>query len=91
MKEKELERVFKALANKRRLSILIFLKKKIGLNGVDVGGISEHIKLSYKSTSKHLSVLVGADILDREQSGLQVFYCINKEAPEIVNKILLIF
>lgn len=71
MKEKELERVLKALANKRRLAIISFLRKRKEAN---VGEIAEAIHLSIKSTSRHLTVLSGADILDREQRSSEVFY-----------------
>ena len=85
MKEKELERVFKALANKRRLSILTFLKKKKQAN---VGEIAEVIKLSFKSTSRHLGVLASSGILDREQSSLYSIYSFSTEQSEVLRKIL---
>lgn len=69
--EKDFERVMKAFANRRRLSILRFLKTKKEAN---VGAIAEEIKLSFKATSKHLGVLSAAGIIDREQRSLQMFY-----------------
>ena len=51
---KELERILKALANKRRLSILIYLKRH---PEATVGEIASSIRLSLTSTSKHLSIL----------------------------------
>lgn len=80
MKEKELERVLKALANKRRLSIISFLRRRGEAN---VGDIAEAIKLSIKSTSRHLAVLSGADILDREQRSSKVFYKLNTSISEL--------
>lgn len=71
MNEKELEKALKALANKRRLQILRYLKK---VKEAPVGDIAEEIRLSFKSTSRHLSVLAAADILERDQRSLQVFY-----------------
>lgn len=85
MKEKELEKIFKALANRRRLAILTLLKKKKQAN---VGEIAEAIKLSFKSTSRHLSVLVSSGILDREQSSLYSVYSFSAEQSEILRKIL---
>lgn len=84
MKEKELERVFKALANKRRLAILIFLKKKKKAN---VGEIAEAIKLSFRSTSKHLSMLISAGILEKEQLGLFSFYFIPNDLDPTLKQI----
>ena len=69
--DREIERVLKALANKRRLAILRFLKKS---HEATVGDIAEEIKLSFKSTSRHLSVLSAADILQYDKRSLQVYY-----------------
>ena len=71
MKEKELEKLFKALANKRRLAIVKYLKKE---REATVGDISESIKLSFKATSKHLGKLIDSDIVEREQRGPQMWY-----------------
>ncbi|MBI2086565.1 MAG: winged helix-turn-helix transcriptional regulator [Candidatus Zambryskibacteria bacterium] len=80
MKEKELERILKALANKRRLAIISFLRKKKEAN---VGDIAEVIRLSIKSTSRHLTILFGADLLDREQRNTEVFYSLTSSLPEL--------
>lgn len=77
---KEHERILKALANRRRLSIIAFLKKK---NEASVSDISEQIQLSFTSTSKHLNILSRADILDKRQKGLEVFYSLNAKVPAI--------
>lgn len=71
---KQHEKILKALANKRRLEIIKFLKTNKEAN---VGEIAGHIKLSFRATSKHLSVLSGADILDKEQRSLSSFYSLN--------------
>ena len=78
--ERELERVLKALENKRRLNIFHLLKER---KECSVGEIAEAIKLSFKSTSRHLGVLAGADIVEREQRNLQVFYRIDPDFPRI--------
>lgn len=85
MKEKELEKIFKALANRRRLSALSFLKKRKKAN---VGEIAEEIKLSFKSTSRHLAVLVSSGILDKEQKGLYFIHSFSAEQSEMIKKIL---
>ena len=84
-KEKGLEFELKALANKRRLSIIKLLKDKKELT---VSEISKSIKLSFKSTSKHLSVLKLADIVEYEQRGLLYFYKLNFPLPDSVRVIL---
>lgn len=68
---RELERTVKALANRRRLAILKYLKEE---REAPVGEIAGTIRLSFKSTSKHLAVLHAADLVDRDQRDLQVFY-----------------
>ncbi|MEK9176953.1 MAG: metalloregulator ArsR/SmtB family transcription factor [Patescibacteria group bacterium] len=85
MTEKEMEKVMKALANRRRLLILKFLKKQ---KESSVGDIAEEIKLSFKATSKHLSVLSNAGIVDREQRSLQMFYSLVAHIPESARRII---
>lgn len=85
MKEKELEKIFKALANKRRLSILKYLKTK---GKKSVGDIAEEIKLSFKATSKHLNILAHADIVDKEQVSLNVLYSLSPTSNNIIKKMI---
>ncbi len=68
---KDLERLLKVLANRRRLEIIKYLKNK---KEATVADIASGIKLSFKATSKHLGILYGADIVDREQRSLQMYY-----------------
>ena len=68
---KEIERVLKAFANKRRLVIVKYLKKN---KEAKVGDIANEIKLSFKATSKHLGLLFNADIVEKEQRSLQMWY-----------------
>ena len=68
---KELERTLKALANKRRLAILKFLKSE---KEAFVSAIAKEIQLSFKSTSRHLSVLINAEILEKDQRSTNVYY-----------------
>jgi len=68
----------KALANRRRLAILCFLKKA---SEASVGDIADEIQLSFKATSKHLGILSAAGIVDREQRSLQMFYRLSFDLP----------
>lgn len=68
---KHLEKTFKGLANRRRLSIIHLLAKKKEL---PVGDIAAHIDLSFTATSKHLGILRHLDILDSRQKSLTVYY-----------------
>ena len=78
---KELEKIFKGLANRRRLAIIRLLSKK---GELPVAEIANHIKLSFTSTSKHLNILHRLDILDRRQESLTVYYCLAETPPAVV-------
>ncbi len=71
MTERELEKQLKALANHRRLSILKYLKRN---HEAPVGDIAKSINLSFRSTSKHLTVLTTTNIVEKEQRSIQMFY-----------------
>jgi len=77
---KEYEKTLKALANRRRLQILKYLKDKKQATVTDIAG---YMKLSFKSTSKHLAVLFGAGIVDKEQKNLSMFYSVAEPIPKI--------
>ncbi len=85
MKDKELEKTLKALANGRRLMILRVLKNEMELM---VGDIAEKIKLSFKSTSRHLSVMSSSNILEKEQRSSNVYYKISTNLSESARRII---
>lgn len=85
MNEKILERTLKALANRRRLAILRFLKKE---REASVGDIANEIKLSFNATSKHLLLLSASGIVDREQRSLQMFYSLLPDMPEAARRVV---
>jgi len=85
MKEKEFEKIFKALGNKRRIVIVKYLRDGRPKN---VGSIAEKLKLSFRSTSRHLAVLYSAGILEREQKLLQVFYNISVDLPKPIKELI---
>ena len=82
---KEHEKILKALANKRRLEIIKYLGHK---KTATVGAIAAHLKLSFKSTSRHLAVLYGADILEKEQRSLSGFYSISSKLGQFTKTII---
>ena len=83
---KELEKQLKALANKRRLAILKILKRnKVG---VSVGQLAKEIKLSFRSTSRHLAILLSQDIVGKDQQGLNMYYTLSPSLQPAVRKIL---
>ena len=80
---REFEKMLKALANKRRLAILKFLKKKGEASVQEIAGA---ITLSFKSTSRHLTLLSSAWILEKEQKSTRVFYRITKDQHPAVSR-----
>ena len=82
---KEFEKKLKALANFRRLEILKFLRGKKEAN---VTEIAEKIKLSFKSTSRHLRILLNADIVLKEQRALEVYYYLSSDVPPILKELI---
>jgi DNA-binding transcriptional ArsR family regulator len=77
--------LLKALANRRRLAILRYLAKE---KEAKVGDIATAIKLSFKATSRHLQQLSSADIVERDQRGLEMWYHIGKNSPPPIKTIL---
>jgi len=84
MNHREIEKILKALGNLRRLAIVTYLKK---IKEANVGAISCEIGLSFRSTSRHLLILEKANILTRNQRGLDVFYRLANGVPCFVSDI----
>jgi len=74
--DKEMERLYKALANRRRVAIVRYLKS----GNRTVGGIAAFLKLSVKSTSRHLQVLSSAGFVTSEQKGPYVHYSLDAKS-----------
>lgn len=78
MTRKELTRCLRALANERRVRIL---EELLGPTPLDVDALARRIKLSYKSTAKHVAQLERCDLVDRQRQSLQVYYRANRQHP----------
>jgi len=87
MKYSEVERKYKALANRRRLEIIHFLAKE---SKSTVGVIAEKMKLSFNATSRHLQVLKTSGFVESEQIGLEQYYFITDKNDVFVKQILFI-
>ncbi|MDP3985885.1 MAG: metalloregulator ArsR/SmtB family transcription factor [Candidatus Veblenbacteria bacterium] len=81
----ELERTLKALANRRRLAMVRYLKH---VKRANVGDIAAEVKLSFKATSNHLARLSAAEIVESDKVGLLVFYRLAARLPRVVNRLL---
>ncbi|MDP3727587.1 MAG: metalloregulator ArsR/SmtB family transcription factor [bacterium] len=82
---KDLERPLRAMANRRRLAILKYLKQNREAPVADIAGA---IRLSFKATSKHLAVLAAADLVERDQRSLQMFYRIASDLKPVARHII---
>jgi len=85
MDDRVMEKYLKALANRRRLAVIGYLRKH---KEASVGEIAEAIQLSFKSTSRHLAILSSSDILEKEQRSLQVFYYISPRYQKTIRFVL---
>jgi DNA-binding transcriptional ArsR family regulator len=84
-KLKNIEKILKSLGNRRRLAIIKYLLRAKEDN---VANIAESINLSFKATSKHLSVLRQLDIIDSRQQSLNVFYRLSETMPKIAREVI---
>lgn len=82
---KQLQRVFKVLANPRRLAMVQLLLTRKELS---VGTLAGAMKLSITATSKHLALLANADVLDKRQESLMVYYRISDQPLPHIRSIL---
>ncbi len=84
---KDAESLLKSVANKKRLAILQLLLYE---DEKSVSEIAQRIKLSFKSTSKHLLRLERAGFITRRQKSLWGYYSIKEHMAER-NRIVLKF
>ncbi|MES2088147.1 MAG: helix-turn-helix transcriptional regulator [Patescibacteria group bacterium] len=82
---KKLEKLLKVAGNQRRLAILAYLKK---VRVSSVGKISENLNMSYHAASKHLRLLLNAELLDREQKKFEAHYTLSKNQHRLVSNLL---
>ena len=85
MEHKELEKILKALANRRRLAIVKVLKN---VHEAHVGYIADEISLSFKATSRHLVTMERAGVLEKVQRDKQVFYLLAEPAKFCIVNII---
>ncbi len=82
---KDLKKILKLLANRRRLALLKYLRQH---NKATVGELADSIKLSFKATSKHLAILKSADIIESEQKSKLVYYSLSAELPRVAKSVI---
>lgn len=83
----ELERLFKALADRHRLQILNCLVQ-VGDEPVCVCELQPLLGVKQPTVSHHLKQLVGAGLLEREQRGTYVYYRLKPGVLERIGSLL---
>lgn len=78
---RKMAKIFKALGNERRLTILKILSRRRFLS---VNQIADGLRLSVRSTSKHLLILEAVGLVSRRQRRSKVFYSL----PDLKKKVL---
>lgn len=84
-KDRDQEKILKALANRRRIAIAKLLTRG---KAMTVGDVANEIRLSFRSTSKHLGLMVAADILLRDQRGPHMYYLPAPDMPGLARKVI---
>lgn len=82
MKDKEFEKIFKALGNRRRIAMVRFIKR---VREANVGMLAREMNLSLPATSRHLSILEKACILEKTQRNREVFYHLASPTPSCID------
>lgn len=80
--------IFKALGNINRIKIVEMLSDGKSMNVTD---IADEIKVSIKSTSRHLMILRNLELLEGDGRNGHVFYSLSKTAPEDFKKAIRLF
>ena len=81
----ELERYFRAIANRRRLEMLQVLDRR---GPLPLYQVATAVHLSVKTTNKHLAQLLHTGFVNRTRQGLFVLYQLEDEAKPLVTKLL---
>ena len=85
MEINQAEKILKALANRRRIKIIKYLADRSKASVTELSGF---LKLSFKSTSKHMAVLKNADLVDTEQVSLVVYYSLVNPLNPLLKQLL---
>jgi DNA-binding transcriptional ArsR family regulator len=86
MKKKNLEKMLKALANRRRLAMLAYLKEAKKAN---VNAVAKELRVSAKTASRNLVILERAGIVEKEPWHQHVIYRLTKSPRPFVNDVFL--
>ena len=85
---KSVERVFRALAEPRRMEVLRILNERGELS---VGEITENVNVTQQAISLHLKVLEAAGVVVARKAGTRHLYAVRLEGFEPANEFLASF
>jgi len=86
-KSKKLQRIFKGVANHRRIDILFLIKKS---PEITLHEIAEKLNCNFKTISEHTKKLVTAGLVDKKYSGSCVTHKLSPYGKKMI-KILQLF
>ena len=81
-------KVFKALANQKRLNILRLL---MGDGELPVSVISKRLRISFTSASKNLLKLENVGLIKRREDNIWIYYEINQDRKYLYRELLFKF
>ena len=85
MNYQQAEKMYRALANQKRLAIISYLNKN---KEATVSLIAEHINLSFKSTSRHLRLLRNVGLVESNQIGIERHYYLPNKNNQFIKHAL---
>jgi len=77
----EFERIWKGVANHRRMQIVDLLDRESELSVMD---IAEHIAIDFRTASEHLRKLVLAGLIMKRSDGISVRHALTKRGKDIL-------
>ena len=77
----QIEYTVKGFSNKKRIEILFLLEQEPELS---VSKISKNIKLSFKSTSKHLLKMMSSGLIMKRNSGSEIKHALTEKGKIIL-------
>ncbi|MDR6568139.1 transcriptional regulator, ArsR family [Chitinophaga ginsengisegetis] len=74
--------VFQAIADPTRRAIILL----IAVQAMTPNAIAEHFDMSRQAVSKHLRILTECELVKQEQSGREIFYQLNGNKMQEIDK-----
>lgn len=74
--------VFQAIADPTRRAIILL----IAVQAMTPNAIAEHFDISRQAVSKHLRILTECELVKQEQSGREIFYQLNGNKMQEIDK-----